>query len=405
MYFFLSDNPASFSTLVLDEKFDPSSEDAQIFLLEFCDDLYAQDFAVRPKADYVCPMQRFGQWLQDSSANNRTAWFENCNDADQIPIANPNTFHTCMTAFAQDVRERQILSRNGKVTIISYEFGSRVGYRDGYTPLHEEFGIVEGWMQSKIQQGVNVPEGVKNGFFIGGDYWWYDTHKAMLETAMGSAGIALAASTLVILCSSRSFTLAIFSCLSIVYVLTSVVSTMVALGWSLGFLESICLSILIGLSADFVTHFSHAYANFKPTLMTTSTDDDNQEQVSVIGRGERTKFAIVHMGPSILAACFTTVSAAIIMLFCTIVFFEKFALVLFFCIIQATVASFIFFCTLVDCCGPSNPTQLFDSVMGRIHRRRLGQNDDQDDKEKKNDEKLESTALSGWTVRPETSVS
>ena len=292
-----------------------------------------------------------------------------------------------MTAFAQDVRERQILSRHGKVTIILYEFGGRVGFRDGYTALEDEFNLVEGWMKSKIYKESTTPDGVNNGFFISGNYWWYDTHKATVRTAISSAGIALTASTLVILFSSRSFTLAIFSCLSMVYVLTSVVSTMIAMGWSLGFLEVICLSILIGLSADFVTHFSHAYSGYNRTGISAA----KQVVDMTVDRGVRTKFAIVHMGPSILAACFTTLSAAIIMLFCTIVFFEKFALVLFFCIVQATVASFIFFCTLADCFGPAHPTQLFDSVTERICRRRLeddddhhDDDDDHDDDQKKN---------------------
>ena len=69
------------------------------------------------------------------------------------------------------------------------------------------------------------------------------------------------------------------------------------------------------------------------------------------------------MGPSILAAAFTTLAAAAIMLFTTITFFVKFAVVLFFTIIQATVASFVVFVVIVDVCGPSRPTYLIDKIM------------------------------------------
>lgn len=79
------------------------------------------------------------------------------------------------------------------------------------------------------------------------------------RTAYGSAGIAIAASAVVILLSSRSLVMTLFSVLSIGYVLASVTSMMVAAGWTLGFLESICFAILIGVSVDFVIHFSHAY--------------------------------------------------------------------------------------------------------------------------------------------------
>ena len=82
---------------------------------------------------------------------------------------------------------------------------------------------------------------------------------AQRRTAYGSAGIAIGASALVILLSSRSLVMTVFSVMSIAYVLASVTSMMVAAGWTLGFLESICFAILIGVSVDFVIHFSHAY--------------------------------------------------------------------------------------------------------------------------------------------------
>ena len=49
-------NPDSFTTLVLDDSFDPSSEEAQEYLLGFCDRLFANDFASPPKKDYECPI-------------------------------------------------------------------------------------------------------------------------------------------------------------------------------------------------------------------------------------------------------------------------------------------------------------------------------------------------------------
>jgi len=110
-------------------------------------------------------------------------------------------------------------------------------------------------------------------------------------------------SAAVILFSSRSVTLTIFSTVTIAYVLTSVTATLVvALGWTLGFLEqSICFAILIGVSVDFVIHFSHAYSAMGGEA----------------SRGDQTRYALIRMGPSILAAAFTTIAAAVIMLFTT----------------------------------------------------------------------------------------
>merc|ERR1711935_563486 len=157
---------------------------------------------------------------------------------------------------------------------------------------------------------------------------------------MGGAGISLAASACVVLLSSRSVVLTVFTTGTIFYILVTVTALLTAFGWTLGFLESICFSILIGVSVDFVIHFTHAYVHHKGNKP----------------REERTKYAIITMGPSILATAYTTFFSAIVMLFCTITFFNKFALVLFFTIVMATIASFVVFITLTNCFGPTNPT-------------------------------------------------
>jgi predicted RND superfamily exporter protein len=122
-------------------------------------------------------------------------------------------------------------------------------------------------------------------------------------------------------------------------------------------LESICFAILIGISCDFVIHFSHAYASLPGNLH----------------RHARTKHALISMGPSILAAAFTTLAAATIMLFCVISFFVKFAIILFLTIVQATAGSFVVFLVLTDCFGPSQPTFAFDWIMAKFRRQNAEQ--------------------------------
>lgn len=95
-------------------------------------------------------------------------------------------------------------------------------------------------------------------------------------------------------------------------------------------------------------HFSHAY-----TEPPGNTD-----------RHTRTKYALKHLGPSVLAAGLTTLAGAVMMLFTIVYFFRIFAIVLFFAIIQAIVGSFVVFLVFTDCMGPSNPTYLYDKLLG-----------------------------------------
>ena len=195
----------------------------------------------------------------------------------------------------------------------------------------------------------------------------------MLKTAYSSAAIALGAASAVVLFSSRSFILTLFSTLTIGYVLCSVTATLVSLGWTLGFLESICFAILIGISVDFVIHFGHAYSAIPGNA----------------SRNERTKHALINMGPSILAAAFTTMAAAIIMLFCVITFFSKFALILFMTVIQASAGSFVVFLVFNDCIGPSQPTYLVDKILAKLSGKK---SDEDSEKQSLNDETERTTA-------------
>lgn len=61
--------------------------------------------------------------------------------------------------------------------------------------------------------------------------------------------------------------------------------------------ESILFSVLIGIGCDYVLHFGSAYIMYQGN----------------VSRHERTRFAILHMGPSILASGASTLITAIIM--------------------------------------------------------------------------------------------
>ncbi len=97
-------------------------------------------------------------------------------------------------------------------------------------------------------------------------------------------------------------------------------------------------------------HFTHAYA-----LLPGDVD-----------RSTRTKTAVVEMGPSILAAAFTTVAAAVIMLFTSLIFFVKFATILLSTIIQTTVASFLVFLVIADVFGPSKPASFVQALWSMV---------------------------------------
>ncbi|CAJ1969356.1 unnamed protein product [Cylindrotheca closterium] len=341
-------NPKKWSQLVLDNTFDAAPEASQRFLESFCPEAFAEEFLAPASVDYECPINRFAAWLQTESAKESpdAGYASKCGGASGIPVPEAN-FDACLMEWAAQNEEDTVLSVDNKVRIIMMEFAIRIRFDSPFDDLENEYNTIDGWMTAK---SATAPETANKVIFSSQTFWWFDTNRQMLTTATGSASIALATAAIVIFLSSYSFSLTFFATFTIGYVLTSVTSTLVALGWTLGFLESICFAILIGVSVDFVIHFCHAYSHAHGD----------------VDRHERTQQALIRMGPSILAAGVTTIAAAIIMLFTVINFFQKFALILFMTIIQATVGSFIVFLTLTDCVGPSNPTYMADLIKAKL---------------------------------------
>ena len=345
-------NPKKWSQLVLDNTFDAAPEASQRHLESFCPELFAQPFASVPFDGYECPINKFAKWLETESAksNPSAGYISNCGGASGIPVPEAK-FDACLIEWATQNaainQEYDVLALDGKVKIIYMMAGVRTRFDSPFDDLETEYNSIDKWISSKSSAG---PDTANKAIFSSQTFWWFDTNRQMLSTAYGGAAIALVTAALVIFLSSYSFVLTLFATFTIGYVLCSVTATLVAVGWTLGFLESICFAILIGVSVDFVIHFCHAYAH---------AEGD-------VDKHERTQQALIRMGPSILAAGVTTVAAAIIMLFTVISFFQKFALILFMTIIQATIGSFVVFLTLTDCIGPSNPTYLADNLAAII---------------------------------------
>lgn len=73
----------------------------------------------------------------------------------------------------------------------------------------------------------------------------------------------------------------------------------------------------------------------------------------IVSREERTRYAILHIGPSIIGSAFTTLSTAIIMMFTENEFSRKLATMLIVTILQAFIGSFVVFFTLCSVAGSS----------------------------------------------------
>ena len=230
-------DPFTWSTLVLDNTFEPSTEAAQEYLRDFCQSLYNQEFADFVGEEKLCSINEFDEWLQAQSkllpALQNTTYVDYCEDSTGLPIS-PESFHGCLTAWSEQENDKTILSWNGTVKMIRISFKSTVRYNSPSKDLGEQWHMIEDWMQAK--QGQEAPLEVSLAFFSSMDWWWWDTTQNVYQTAISSGAIAITVSAVVILVTSRSLSMTLFSAISVVYVLVSVTAVMSAAGWTLGFL-------------------------------------------------------------------------------------------------------------------------------------------------------------------------
>jgi len=269
----------------------------------FCDRFFAQGIATKQYAEYECAINSFDTWLgeQSVSAAPDAIYTENCNSATALPLPESD-FNPCIIAWSQSVDNRDVMHQSGTVRIMFVEAITNIDFRSAIADIDAD------WNKYEDLRSTDMELAPFSFLHVSSMWWWLDTNQQMLSTAVGAALIAIAFSGVVVLFSSRSLVLTLFSGVCITYVLAATTASLVSLGWELGFLESVCFAILVGISCDFVIHFGHAYIHFKGD----------------VDRRERTKYAVLHMGPSILAAAATTVSSALVMLFCKVVFFTKF---------------------------------------------------------------------------------
>lgn len=110
----------------------------------------------------------------------------------------------------------------------------------------------------------------------------------------------------VLLISTRKLHIALFASVSIFCVLISVVGSITMLGWTLGVIEAILVSILAGFSVDYVIHLAHAY---------THAEGDTTSRINI---------AFSEMGITVFSGMLTSIVASIPLFFCTLTFFAKF---------------------------------------------------------------------------------
>ena len=105
--------------------------------------------------------------------------------------------------------------------------------------------------------------------------------------------------------------------------------------WKFGLIESICVIVFIGISVDYVSHFSHMFQHSNSKT-----------------RKEKTEYAYNQMGPTILGGALTSCFSGFFLIICNVAILNKFGILFLTTICSSFVTAVLILPALLYLIGP-----------------------------------------------------
>ncbi|KAK3237287.1 Patched domain-containing protein [Cymbomonas tetramitiformis] len=174
------------------------------------------------------------------------------------------------------------------------------------------------------------------------------TEREAIQGTQAAIVIATVCAVVAIFLFTGNVTLSLLTLVNLLAIVLSQLAIFQWMGWSLGAVEAISITILVGLSCDFCLHIAEGYC-----------------QSPYPSREDRTKDSIRRVGSPICSAAFTTMLGVIPMLFCTIQILVKFGAIIPINMVLSMFLGLLLFAPLVMLMGPAGHLRgMFRSLPG-----------------------------------------
>eukprot|EP00924_Labyrinthula_sp_SR-Ha-C_P009211 snap_masked-scaffold_2-processed-gene-16.2-mRNA-1 protein AED:1.00 eAED:1.00 QI:0/-1/0/0/-1/1/1/0/1032 len=235
----------------------------------------------------------------------------------------------------------QVAFNDGKIAFYGIQFGLTL---QTLRPLEEKepvFDLLFDYVNEKRQE---APEGLKTVRVSNFDDLFSQTEKGLVRGLFTGIGTSLPFIYLVLLYGTDNFYLATYALITILFILFATLGTIDVIGWSLGVAEAVAGSLCLGLSVDYSIHLGSIFA--------------------VVGlegyhsREDRFRLTALRIGPTIVAAFIATAGAAMVMLFCQILFFFKLGALIVLTVVNSVIYALLFYLPLCLVAGPEGESGL-----------------------------------------------
>ncbi|KAI2797260.1 Protein dispatched 1 [Blomia tropicalis] len=268
-------NPFDRGTLQFDPQFDITKPESQIWLLDFCRDLRMQPFyrpMVGPQLTN-CFIETFKSWME----HRRCTEYVGNRKIDRFPCCSVSTFPYEPSVFRQCLTEEtEILHRTpnylfspnragprfnttkiGHVETFVIEYDSIYdAFINRYETIEDRWNTLNGWIESQIR---SAPIGLRSGWFVTINTEFFALQQSLSSGVLRSVWIAVIFAFATLICTTRNIRLSILSTITITFLIFTTIGALILCGWQLNVIESITISLTIGLAIDATLHYTIAY--------------------------------------------------------------------------------------------------------------------------------------------------
>lgn len=284
-----------------------------------------------------------------------------------LPVP-PRLFHVAMAAWVRDTGFRGGVAPGGqpeasgvwfsaasqpgkapRVAALSIGFSTRTTIWQSWEHMLPQWSYWHTWLASRLE---TAPPGLQDGFLASEMGWSImQTQHLLVQTAWASTILSVALAFCILLMATRSLPVAAVASACIGGVVLLFLGFMVAAGWRLNMIESVCMTLLVGCSVDYIVHVAAAYvgcpeAEFEACASCADKNIEQSGESAISLRAAeahtRARYALRAMGPPVLGGLITTVGASAFLWGARVVFFSQFGI-----FIAVTLAAAFGFATAV----------------------------------------------------------
>lgn len=289
-------NPYDYGNIEWDGTFDIVNSESQKWLIAFCERLRRQDFYIKKEGiTRLCFLEKFYNQSCDDRLTPHLSYHPCCKDS-AFPF-NKTVLDSCATSAyirQQMLKFRRhdstigsfIYDREGNIKGVHMRIVSNVRLTRAYKPADKFWQRIESWIKKEMS---TAPFGMKRAWWIS-NLEFYDLQKSLSTGTLVSMAIAIAMAFAVMLLTTLNVLVSVYAILTIIGIISVTTGSLVLSGWKLNILESITMSVAVGVSIDFAMHFGVAYC-LAPNKQC---------------RKARVQFSLSRMGSAITMAAVTT---------------------------------------------------------------------------------------------------